>query len=341
MADFYRCTFTFEGKRYFVKGKTQREADQKAALRKADMEAGRVAASKKTVAEWWPEYLETYHPKASDGTLVLYDSIYRHAIAPEIGPRALKSVRSADLQRIMNNLSTRSESYAKKARFLIVGLFKAAVENDLIPKSPAAGLRLPETAEPHERRALTMTERTLFLNASEACGMPGLFFQFIYFCGLRPSEVLRIHYEDLDREARVLHVRGTKTKAATRDVPVPLALEVPEGSGPVFLTKNGTAPSKGAPRHYWRTVTREMTRISGEPVAADLTPYCLRHDYCTRLQEVGVPIDVARRLMGHSSVEITSKIYTHASEIALEAARKLIDGRGGCDPERDPAAETP
>lgn len=60
----------------------------------------------------------------------------------------------------------------------------------------------------------------------------------------------------------------------------------------------------------------------------------------TRLQEVGVPIDVARRLMGHSSVEITSKIYTHASEIALEAARKLIDGRGGCDPERDPAAGT-
>jgi integrase len=136
----------------------------------------------------------------------------------------------------------------------------------------------------------------------------------------------------------VLHVRGTKTKAATRDVPVPVSLEIPEGSGPIFLTQNGRSPSKTAQRHYWRTVTRAMSKISGQPVAKDLTPYCLRHDYCTRLQEVGVPIDVARRLMGHSSVEITSKIYTHASEAALEAARELIDGRAECDPERDPDA---
>ena len=339
MADYFRSTFTFEGKRYFIKGKTQREADQKAALKKAQLEAGVVAASAMTVARWWDEYIEVYKAGTSARTLELYRGIYKVAIGPYIGPRPLKSVRSADLQRIMNNLSTRSESYAKKARFLIVGLFKAAVENDLIPKSPAAGLRLPETAEPQERRALTMTERTLFLNASESCGQPGLFFRVMYFCGLRPSEVCRIRFEDFDREARVLHVRGTKTKAATRDVPVPLTLELPEGSGLMFLTKNEREPSKTAQRHYWRTVTRAMSRISGEPVAADLTPYCLRHDYCTRLQEVGVPIDVARRLMGHSSVEITSKIYTHASEIALEAARKLIDGRGGCDPERDPAAE--
>jgi len=338
MSKYFRSTFTFDGKRYFVKGRTQKEADQKAALKKAGLEAGVVAASAMTVSRWWDEYLEVYKPRTSARTLELYEGIYAAAIAPYIGRRPLKSVRSADLQRIMNNLSTYSESYAKKARFLLVGLFKAAVENDLIPKSPAAGLRLPETADPQERRALTMPERTLFLNASEACGMPGLFFRFIYFCGLRPSEVCRVRFEDIDREARVLHVRGTKTKAATRDVPVPLSLEIPEGSGLVFLTKNGRSPSKTAQRNYWRTVTRAMSKISGQPVAKDLTPYCLRHDYCTRLQEVGVPIDVARRLMGHSSVEITSKIYTHASEAALEAARKLIDGRAECDPERDPDA---
>lgn len=320
----FRSTFTYDGKRYQVYGRTQKEADQKAALRKADLEAGKVAASAMTVGEWWAQYLPAYHARASEGTLELYRGIYKHAIAPEIGPRPLKSVRSVDLQRIMNNLSTRSESYAKKARFLLVGLFAAAVNNDLIAKSPAADLRLPKTAEPGERRALTQDERRLFLAAAGELGLQGLFFLIIYYCGLRPSEVCRMHFEDV--KGGTLHVRGSKTRAATREVPVPSALVLPEGSGPIFTTaRSVSAPTKKALRYWWQKLTAKMADLSGEPIAEDLTPYCLRHDYCTRLQEAGVPIDVARRLMGHSSIEITSRIYTHASEVTLEAARRLIE----------------
>lgn len=325
MADFYRCTFTFEGKRYFVKGKTQREADQKAALRKADMEAGRVAASKKTVAEWWPEYLETYHPKASDGTLVLYDSIYRHAIAPEIGPRALKSVRSADLQRILNNLSTRSESYAKKAIFLLKGLFRTAVSNELIPKSPAEDLILPSSQAPTERRALTPAERDLFLAAAPLCGQAGLFHLVIYHTGLRPSEASRIEARDVNMKTRTLTVRGTKTKAAVRQVPIPAALELPTFSGRLFSTSHGCAPTKTARALWWKKIAAKMEEISGEPVAPDLVPYDLRHDYCTRLSEKNVPIEIASKIMGHSSIALTARIYHHNTDSTLDIARALID----------------
>lgn len=80
MAAYFRSTFTFDGKRYYCKGRTQKEADQKAALRKADLEAGKVAASAMTVGEWWAEYLSAYHARASEGTLELYEGIYWHAI---------------------------------------------------------------------------------------------------------------------------------------------------------------------------------------------------------------------------------------------------------------------
>ena len=121
-------------------------------------------------------------------------------------------------------------------------------------------------------------------------------------------------------------VRGTKTTNAARRVPVPDALRIPACSGPLFLNQRRMRPGKTAWQGWWKHVRAEMERISGKPVAEDLTPDCLRHDYCTRLQEIGVPIDIARRLMGHSSVEVTARIYTHTTDATIETARSMING---------------
>ena len=40
----------------------------------------------------------------------------------------------------------------------------------------------------------------------------------------------------------------------------------------------------------------------------------LRHSFCTMLYDAGVDIKTAQYLMGHSSIEVTMKIYTHLSE---------------------------
>ena len=58
---------------------------------------------------------------------------------------------------------------------------------------------------------------------------------------------------------------------------------------------------------------------------SDLVMYDLRHTYCTDLQDAGVPINVARDLMGHSNINITIRIYTHRSEETLNRARELIN----------------
>jgi integrase len=72
------------------------------------------------------------------------------------------------------------------------------------------------------------------------------------------------------------------------------------------------------------------------PVAPDLVMYDLRHTYCTDLEAAGVPINIARDLMGHANISITSRIYTHRSTKSLAKARDLIDNfqdkkAGKCD----------
>ena len=60
-------------------------------------------------------------------------------------------------------------------------------------------------------------------------------------------------------------------------------------------------------------------------VADDLVLYCYRHTYCTDLQDAGVPINIAKDLMGHADISITSKIYTHSTEKSFNSARQLIN----------------
>ena len=60
-------------------------------------------------------------------------------------------------------------------------------------------------------------------------------------------------------------------------------------------------------------------------VSPDLVPYCLRHTFCTDLQDAGVPINVAKVLMGHSSIKVTAQIYTHHTEKSMESAREKMN----------------
>jgi site-specific recombinase XerD len=62
--------------------------------------------------------------------------------------------------------------------------------------------------------------------------------------------------------------------------------------------------------------------------APDLVPYCMRHTYATDLQDAGVPINIAKYLLGHEDIATTGNIYTHETDTAFEAARTLIDAYG-------------
>ena len=70
----------------------------------------------------------------------------------------------------------------------------------------------------------------------------------------------------------------------------------------------------------------ERNKIVESVVAKDLTPYCLRHTFCTDLQKASVPINVAKELMGHSDIQTTANIYTHKDQTVLHDGIALLDG---------------
>lgn len=74
-----------------------------------------------------------------------------------------------------------------------------------------------------------------------------------------------------------------------------------------------------------RVYERVVEEIIDDRVAKDLVPYCLRHTFCTDLKAAGVPVEVAKDLMGHSSITITADIYSHAEEKSFNDSQEKMN----------------
>lgn len=319
-------TFTFEGKRYYVRASNETEAIKKLTLLKRDLEEGLVKESRKTVNEWFNEFIEVYKANVKQETRDNYVSIYNSNIKPYIGALPLKSVGVRECQRVVNATQGKSKSTVDKVNIVLHSMLEKAVKEKLLNSNPSDEMTKPQ-AEAGKRRALTPKEREAFLKIAPQCGKIGQFCLMVYYCGLRPSEVAKLKGKDINRKNYLISIDGGKTKSATREVPYPTYFDIPSvGKNEIIYTNNiGTAYTKSRLCKSWNKILSMMEDELGSDYKDDLTMYCLRHDYCTRLQEAEVPIDVARRLMGHSSIEITSKIYTHESKITLNSAAKAIE----------------
>ena len=171
----------------------------------------------------------------------------------------------------------------------------------------------------------------------------------LLYTGLRPEESIVLRGADIagghihidkayDRGTR--ETKPPKSKAGYRDIPIipSLAAALPKVEPFELLFKNtrGRPLDEKAMYRMWHRFKAAMQEVEAQMVAQGtipafaeelppLVPYDLRHTYCTDLERAGVPLNVASRLMGHSSVEITARIYTHTSKDMFDDAASKLD----------------
>lgn len=325
-----RKTFTINGKRYEVTGKTQKEVDDKYFYKRLEIEFSH-KCKRYTVLEWGNIWLEKYKkPVVSERNYRLYKGKLNNLIFPYIGDKDLTEVTLSDCQLLINRYCEYSETYIKKILETLKALFSTAVGEGLLIESPAEKVIKPKGKKMVKRRSLTAKERELFIKTLPL-SPHGLYFSLMFYCGLRPHECGLIQGKDV--VGNKLHIRGVKNNNADRWVIIPKTLVLPDLSSEEYFFPNMTNRKKD---RWWKAFKRQMNIVDGckmyrnqvlppFSVADDLTPYCLRHTFCTDLETAGVPINIAKQLMGHSNIELTSRIYTHTSDKAWEAAEKSIN----------------
>lgn len=152
--------------------------------------------------------------------------------------------------------------------------------------------------------------------------------------GLRIGEALDLLPSDLDPEAGRIRVREGKGGKERTVAMGPMAwaeldrwLEVRRGRGigktkPVFCTLSGGHMAQP----YVRGLLIRKGRQAGIQGAGRVHPHAFRHAFAVELHRAGKPLDHIRRLLGHSSLAITTAYLERIDPAEVLASAQEVDG---------------
>jgi integrase/recombinase XerC len=232
------------------------------------------------------------------------------------------------LERSLRDLFRTGHSAASAARALAAwrSFSRFCVRRGVIAHDPAPALPFPRLP-----RRLPRTLPALDLGAAldrvsgddPTSRRDRALLELAYSSGLRLSELVGLNRGDVDRNARLLRVRGKGRRE--RIVPMGvgalaaldrwLAVTGRTGSpdAPVF-------PGARGPRLSGRTVQRVVRRrLAAVAGGLGVTPHALRHSFASHLLDNGADLRAIQELLGHRSLTST-QVYTHVSRSRLRKA---------------------
>ena len=268
-----------------------------------------------------------------------------------LGPMPLASLNPSNVRAVVQDAAA-AVGPATAARDLAAlrAVFNAAVEADLIARSPLRGIKLAPV-EPPDRPTVTPDE----LEALAGAIHPRFRVLVLLagWVGLRWSEAIALRIEDVDFLRRTVTVSHTisevggrledddaKSRASRRTIAVPrflvdeLALHLTAhrpGVGPgglVFVGRNGAPLRRSfAARHFAPAVER-----AGLDPA--ITFHGLRHVATSFMVDSGEHPRVMQTRLGHASSKLTIELYAHVSGDTDRGAADRLDamqsgGEGG------------
>ena len=158
----------------------------------------------------------------------------------------------------------------------------------------------------------------------------------ILYSGLRPVEVHRLKWADIDTVNKIIKVKKEKdsNKGKSRVVPYPAQLEAvfdeikPECfdlSALIFppksirVRKEEGQQRSGEISDVFEKVVEKLGWNEGRDARDKIVPYSLRHTYASWLVQAGVDLYKVAELIGHSTIEVTKR-YAHLAPQNLRAA---------------------
>lgn len=229
-------------------------------------------------------------------------------------------------------------------------IFKWA-NNNGIYITPAFKANYPyEAKEKDEITPLTLAESKQFSKyIEENFTFLRLALYTTLFTGLRAGEICGVQFKDIDIERGILSINKIVTRVST---PIRIRKENQKATGVIIsdpktkgsireipLTKKvlsyyrnlskivnpdffvATNCSKPAEPKYLRDELNKITSVLG---IKKIRLHDLRHTFATRCISVGIDPKTVSVLLGHSTIDITLKLYTHVDDDAKsEAIDKL------------------
>lgn len=348
-----------DGKRKRVErvgGRTKKEAQ--AAYREAIENMNHYGVVKKPVdiiySDFLNFWLEDYVKiNLSTNTLNSYRSIIKNHIIPALGDYKLINISPLMIQTFLNKKATK---YTKGSLFVMCAVLKKSMSYAVQPcqylkSSPAEYFTMPKKREekPKVTYSFNKQELQLIFDKFPFNHQFYLPIMIAYYTGLRLGECLALRWSDIKEKDNMLTVNHTLI-----DKVKPPKLSVPKSKSSIRTIPFGNELHKILHLHHIKQKEKKLaygkyykdsdfvcTLDDGTLMTSDdmrffgmfchnkISPnasfHSLRHTHATMLVESGVDLDYVSKRLGHSSIAITAKIYSHVTNKRHEDAMKIIN----------------
>ena len=219
-----------------------------------------------------------------------------------------------------NNLAPKS-----RARHLITlrGLYRFLVNEKYVPANPVKEISIPKTGRSLPE-IITVPEAAALMDSIDTTMHPreqrnAAMLEIMYGAGLRVSELIHLHTQDVNLDANLVRVTGKGDKE--RMVPLGTRAAVVtrqwKDQGRPRMLRNVTSPylfvaRAGKPmtrQGFWKIIKKCAVQAG---ISRNVTPHTLRHSFATHLLEGGADLRSVQIMLGHTDIS-TTQIYTHIS----------------------------
>ena len=223
-----------------------------------------------------------------------------------IGHRYIDELTVPELQTLTDEAGT--SYYTKRdIKTLLSHCYKLAIRDDYEDKNRAQYIQLP-ALETQERETFTEDEINTLWSCYTATGdITACRMLIMLYTGIRPGELIQIRAENIHLDEQwmtggIKTEKGKRRKIILPDCILPLIEKSLSESRDGLLAKY----AKNGLYDAWNALRDELH------MRPELTPYCCRHTYVTRLTALKVSPAMLQELAGHEDYDTTLD-YTHLS----------------------------
>jgi site-specific recombinase XerD len=246
------------------------------------------------------------------------------------GARRVTTIGPTDLLRYRQHLSSQrglAAATVKRRLACLRALFAWLVRRDVIDVSPFAKTELRIRLPARLPRCLEQRDLRRLMRHRAAFGPDyALATALLLATGMRVGELSTLRIGDVEATAGRLRILGKGSRERTVFVTDPRIREELR----TYVSTRHAGMAQAVDRRLLmddhgralssariRKAIGALGRAAG--LARRVTPHMLRHTAATMLLESGTDIRFVQRLLGHRSI-LTTQIYTHVSDRALQAA---------------------
>ena len=355
-------SFTFEGKRYFVYGRTAKELNDNEAAKREALLNGVMQRTNPTLDSYYESFTLSRKRTIKESTIRAQGYQYKAAAdvaidgnGKRLGDLRIKDIKPKDMQLVQMMLahSGRTTETVNNIMDHMKHVLNAAVKDETIQRNPCNCInklrRTEKKAGETIHKAMTIEETKMFFDAAKARNS----FYFNVFAlmintGMRIGEIGALSLFDIDEKAGAIHVRRTvtrtennayiigdsaKTKAGCREIPMNQEIrDILKRQRELNFMMFGSGKTEclfptvdGAIlRDY--TVDREMERCCKAAGIDRRTSHALRVTFATRfIEQRPEDYKALSEILGHSDIGITLNLYTQVTEQTKQTAMNSLN----------------